>query len=385
MKERTEFVVLRWCCMKVRFLVLVSMVVGLSLAGCMASEGPYFVWGDKISPGHCRQPGVVDVALVGFRPLPNATLLFSVQNLWSAGVSVQRFGIIGANGDEPSEPPQWRWERPREADWLKPGESATVLLDLQSLPDSPWQRIQFSYGYADEDGLPDDNPTNMQCSLKGDDAPWAFQTPQPDPIPMDLNSWEPGWTLAYLSDQGQWLDFNGTAHGRWTNYTYEGPERIAIHDGAEWDTHRWSIEIAPARDDEDGRQTGWLDQDTLGLVRVKGESLGSIEAACPIHRILPLENTSYSCSVWFRGRPFATYHPRHWTLPAKAVQLDFGVFNESVVREAEGWYNDETEWSTGYSMEIGFMTRFGTDVDAGGEEFRLVSARNLPPPGGTSR
>jgi hypothetical protein len=158
--------------------ILVAAMLSVLLPGCFA--GPPHVNGEKLGPGHCRQSGVVEISIQKFQRPPNATLTVKIQSLEqdTKDPNHEPIGtfiwleIVGNDGSSNGYD-GGHWAVPREHSWLGPNETATRIWELPDLPSTPWSRYAVSYHYHVGSR---DHPTDLRCSLVGDNAPWAFET-----------------------------------------------------------------------------------------------------------------------------------------------------------------------------------------------------------------
>jgi hypothetical protein len=143
----------------------------LLLTGCLDGRfngDRHDVVGEKIEPGRCRQPGIVEISMAFHAP-PNATLAVEYHSMRAiTGFST----IVYLGGGRVLDKGAARWETERSNDWVAAGENGTIIHELPSVPESAWSAIDFEY-YYDENGRA--VPTRLHCSLEGDNAPWAFE------------------------------------------------------------------------------------------------------------------------------------------------------------------------------------------------------------------
>jgi hypothetical protein len=163
--------------------LLVTTTLCTLLAGCFA-ESPH-VKGEKLGPGHCRQPGIAEISILKFKGPPNATITIQITNLYYDRVGgFAWMGIVGNDGM--SNNYVGGWDDNREHNWLEPNETSTLSGKIPDLnlsrrdsslssgfPTTPWTEVSVFYHYHVGSR---DHPTNLECSLVGDNAPWAFET-----------------------------------------------------------------------------------------------------------------------------------------------------------------------------------------------------------------
>lgn len=172
-----------------------------------------------------------------------------------------------------------------------------------------------------------------------------------------LDSWSEGWTLTYHSDTG-----------RWFNVTVLGEDNVAG-----FATYKVVETRFPAMGDEPAARTVWLEKQTLGVVKSQNEGDVASAAGCPVQRILPLQNFTYSCELTYGSRSFGNSTLNHSVGATSLVELPFGTFQETRVEDkAQAPFRSHHDrW---YSRDIGYLTRFRWPAVADGhtEEFRLV-------------
>lgn len=153
--------------------IVFALTICLVLAGCFAFTGYKGVTGEKIGPGHCRQVGIAEIKLLRVSSgEPNATVTIQITNLYERGVSAFAWlMIIDSEGQDTSYNVN-NWEDANRTGGVKPNETAAMTWQVPELPPGPWKSFDITYSYTKDSRQ---HPTSLECSLSGDNAPWAFE------------------------------------------------------------------------------------------------------------------------------------------------------------------------------------------------------------------
>lgn len=153
---------------------LVAGLLCLTLAGCLVQGDRHQVNGEKLGPGHCRQAGIIEIAIQSFQGPPNATLTLDVRNLKDETLNgIENFLRVKGAGTGNYQGFYGKWST-HGGGWLRAHENATLVFQLTDVPEAPWKEINLDYNQGGKD--PVVTPSTLHCSLTGDNAPWAFAT-----------------------------------------------------------------------------------------------------------------------------------------------------------------------------------------------------------------